>query len=96
MARGSLFNDIEKGPILTFFDAGLNRTEIAREIGRSRNVVTNFLRAPDKYGIKKNGETPTKLGKREKRRITVVVSNNTASLNEIRSTYCPTVSKTTV
>uniref|UniRef100_A0A1I7WHD4 NTR domain-containing protein n=1 Tax=Heterorhabditis bacteriophora TaxID=37862 RepID=A0A1I7WHD4_HETBA len=31
-----------------------------------------------------------------KKRITMVVSNNTASLNEIRSAYCSTVSKATV
>uniref|UniRef100_A0A1I7XC76 HTH_Tnp_Tc3_1 domain-containing protein n=1 Tax=Heterorhabditis bacteriophora TaxID=37862 RepID=A0A1I7XC76_HETBA len=39
MACGSLLDDIEKGKILPFPD-------IAREIGRSRNVVANFLRAP--------------------------------------------------
>uniref|UniRef100_A0A1I7XUM2 EGF-like domain-containing protein n=1 Tax=Heterorhabditis bacteriophora TaxID=37862 RepID=A0A1I7XUM2_HETBA len=44
----------------------LNRTEIAREIGRSRKVVANFLRAPGEYGIKKSGGRPTKLGKRKK------------------------------
>uniref|UniRef100_A0A1I7WWM1 HTH_Tnp_Tc3_1 domain-containing protein n=1 Tax=Heterorhabditis bacteriophora TaxID=37862 RepID=A0A1I7WWM1_HETBA len=96
VARGYLFNDIEKGKILTFSDAGLNRTEIARKIGRSTSVVANFLRAPCEYEIKKSGERPTKLGKREKRRITVMASNSTASLDEIRSIYCPIVSKTTV
>uniref|UniRef100_A0A1I7XIV4 HTH_Tnp_Tc3_1 domain-containing protein n=1 Tax=Heterorhabditis bacteriophora TaxID=37862 RepID=A0A1I7XIV4_HETBA len=65
MTRGSLINDIEKEKILTFSDAGLKQTEIAREIGRSRNVVANFLRAP-------------------------------ASLDEIRSIYCSTVSKATL
>uniref|UniRef100_A0A1I7WFP9 HTH_Tnp_Tc3_1 domain-containing protein n=1 Tax=Heterorhabditis bacteriophora TaxID=37862 RepID=A0A1I7WFP9_HETBA len=65
VSRASLPNDIKKGKILTFSDAGLNRTEIAREIGRSRNVVANFLRAPGKYGIKKRGKRQTKLGKRE-------------------------------
>uniref|UniRef100_A0A1I7X3K3 HTH_Tnp_Tc3_1 domain-containing protein n=1 Tax=Heterorhabditis bacteriophora TaxID=37862 RepID=A0A1I7X3K3_HETBA len=67
VARGFLLNDIEKAEILAFSDVGLNRTEIARKIGRSRNVVANFLRAPDEYGIKKSGGRPTKLGKREKR-----------------------------
>uniref|UniRef100_A0A1I7X4C3 HTH_Tnp_Tc3_1 domain-containing protein n=1 Tax=Heterorhabditis bacteriophora TaxID=37862 RepID=A0A1I7X4C3_HETBA len=61
MASGSLLNDIEKENILPFSDAGLNQTEIAREIGRSRNVVANFLIAPDEYGSKKSGGRPTKL-----------------------------------
>uniref|UniRef100_A0A1I7X8V1 ZZ-type domain-containing protein n=1 Tax=Heterorhabditis bacteriophora TaxID=37862 RepID=A0A1I7X8V1_HETBA len=68
VARGFLLNDIEKAEILAFSDVGLNRTEIARKIGRSRNVVANFLKAPDEYGIKKSGGKPTKLGKREKKK----------------------------
>uniref|UniRef100_A0A1I7XIB2 HTH_Tnp_Tc3_2 domain-containing protein n=1 Tax=Heterorhabditis bacteriophora TaxID=37862 RepID=A0A1I7XIB2_HETBA len=38
-------------------------------------------------GITKSGRRPTKLGS---------ASNSTASLDEIRSIYCPTVSRTTV
>uniref|UniRef100_A0A1I7X482 HTH_Tnp_Tc3_1 domain-containing protein n=1 Tax=Heterorhabditis bacteriophora TaxID=37862 RepID=A0A1I7X482_HETBA len=79
MARGSLLNDIEKENILPFSDAGLNQTEIAREIGRSRNVVANFLIAPDEYGSKKSGGRPTKLGKWEKIRIMMMASNSTDS-----------------
>uniref|UniRef100_A0A1I7WFU8 HTH_Tnp_Tc3_1 domain-containing protein n=1 Tax=Heterorhabditis bacteriophora TaxID=37862 RepID=A0A1I7WFU8_HETBA len=89
MARGSLLNDIDKGKISAFSDAELNRTEIARKIGCSGNVVANFLRVPE-WG------KANKAGGQEKRRITMVVSNNTASLNEIRSAYCSTVSKATV
>uniref|UniRef100_A0A1I7WSM4 HTH_Tnp_Tc3_1 domain-containing protein n=1 Tax=Heterorhabditis bacteriophora TaxID=37862 RepID=A0A1I7WSM4_HETBA len=90
MARGSLLNDIEKGEILAFSDAGLNRTDIARKIGHSRNTVANFMRAPGEYGIKKSGERPTKLGKRKKRRIMMMTSNSMTSLDETRSNYCPT------
>uniref|UniRef100_A0A1I7W9A2 HTH_Tnp_Tc3_1 domain-containing protein n=1 Tax=Heterorhabditis bacteriophora TaxID=37862 RepID=A0A1I7W9A2_HETBA len=56
IAHGSLLNYIEKREILGFSDAELNRTEIAREIGRSRKVFANFLRTPGGYGIKKSGE----------------------------------------
>uniref|UniRef100_A0A1I7W8N1 HTH_Tnp_Tc3_1 domain-containing protein n=1 Tax=Heterorhabditis bacteriophora TaxID=37862 RepID=A0A1I7W8N1_HETBA len=55
MARDSLLNDIEKGENLAFSDARLSRTEIARKIGCSGNVVANFLRVPGEYGIKKSG-----------------------------------------
>uniref|UniRef100_A0A1I7XE08 HTH_Tnp_Tc3_1 domain-containing protein n=1 Tax=Heterorhabditis bacteriophora TaxID=37862 RepID=A0A1I7XE08_HETBA len=67
MARGSLFNNIEKGKILIFSDVGLNRTEIAREIRRYRNVVANFLTAPDEYGIKrvKEDQPSWQNGKKE-------------------------------
>uniref|UniRef100_A0A1I7X3D8 HTH_Tnp_Tc3_1 domain-containing protein n=1 Tax=Heterorhabditis bacteriophora TaxID=37862 RepID=A0A1I7X3D8_HETBA len=95
VARDFLLTDIEKAEILAFSDVGLNRTEIARKIGRSRNVVANFLRAPDEYGIKKSGGRPTKLGKREKK-ITMIASNSMANLDEIRSNHCQIVSKTTV
>uniref|UniRef100_A0A1I7X1R8 HTH_Tnp_Tc3_1 domain-containing protein n=1 Tax=Heterorhabditis bacteriophora TaxID=37862 RepID=A0A1I7X1R8_HETBA len=37
-----------------------------REIGCSRNVVANFLRAPGEYGIKKSAGKSIKMGKREK------------------------------
>uniref|UniRef100_A0A1I7WK29 Uncharacterized protein n=1 Tax=Heterorhabditis bacteriophora TaxID=37862 RepID=A0A1I7WK29_HETBA len=74
MARGSLFNDIEKGKILT-------------------NIIANFLRAPGEYGIKKSGGRPTKLEKRKKISITMMASNSTANMDEIRSIYCPTVEK---
>uniref|UniRef100_A0A1I7WXA0 DDE_3 domain-containing protein n=1 Tax=Heterorhabditis bacteriophora TaxID=37862 RepID=A0A1I7WXA0_HETBA len=63
---------------------------ISQEIERSRNVVANFLRAPGEYEIKKSGERPTKLGKREKRRITMISSNSMTSPDEIRSIYCQT------
>uniref|UniRef100_A0A1I7XBF3 HTH_Tnp_Tc3_1 domain-containing protein n=1 Tax=Heterorhabditis bacteriophora TaxID=37862 RepID=A0A1I7XBF3_HETBA len=75
---------------------GLNRTEIAREIGRPRNVVANFLRALGEYGSKKSGGRSTNLGKLEKRRITMMASNSTDSLEKIRSIYCSAVSKTTI
>uniref|UniRef100_A0A1I7WFM6 HTH_Tnp_Tc3_1 domain-containing protein n=1 Tax=Heterorhabditis bacteriophora TaxID=37862 RepID=A0A1I7WFM6_HETBA len=78
VACGFLLNDIEKEKIRTFSDAGLNRKEIAKKIGRSTSVVANFLRAP---------------GKRENRRITMMASNSTASLDEIRSIYCPIMRK---
>uniref|UniRef100_A0A1I7XGG0 HTH_Tnp_Tc3_1 domain-containing protein n=1 Tax=Heterorhabditis bacteriophora TaxID=37862 RepID=A0A1I7XGG0_HETBA len=67
ITSGSLSADIEKGRILAFSDAGLNRTEIAKKTSRSRTVVTNFLRASGEYGIKGCGERPTKLGKLEKK-----------------------------
>uniref|UniRef100_A0A1I7X4Z2 HTH_Tnp_Tc3_1 domain-containing protein n=1 Tax=Heterorhabditis bacteriophora TaxID=37862 RepID=A0A1I7X4Z2_HETBA len=72
MARGSLLNDIEKGQNLTFSDVGLNRTEIEKKVSRSRTAVANFLRASGEYEIKKSAERLTKLGKREKRRITMM------------------------
>uniref|UniRef100_A0A1I7XC92 HTH_Tnp_Tc3_1 domain-containing protein n=1 Tax=Heterorhabditis bacteriophora TaxID=37862 RepID=A0A1I7XC92_HETBA len=89
MACGSLLDDIEKGKILPFPDVGLNRTKIAREIGRSRNVVANFLIAPDEYGSKKSGRRSSKVRNGEKR-ITIMKSNTTASVDEVRSIYCST------
>uniref|UniRef100_A0A1I7X7R0 DDE_3 domain-containing protein n=1 Tax=Heterorhabditis bacteriophora TaxID=37862 RepID=A0A1I7X7R0_HETBA len=60
------------------------------------NVVANFLRARGEYGNQKEWKKANQAGKTGKGRITTVASNNTASLNGIRSVYCPTVSKTSV
>uniref|UniRef100_A0A1I7X8B0 40S ribosomal protein S15 n=1 Tax=Heterorhabditis bacteriophora TaxID=37862 RepID=A0A1I7X8B0_HETBA len=84
MARGSLLNDIAKGKALAFSDAGL------------KDVLANFLKAPGEYGIKNSEERPTKQGKWEKKKHTMIASSSMASLDEIRSNYCQTVSKTTV
>uniref|UniRef100_A0A1I7XJP2 6PF2K domain-containing protein n=1 Tax=Heterorhabditis bacteriophora TaxID=37862 RepID=A0A1I7XJP2_HETBA len=62
---------------------------------QQRNVVANFLIAPDEYGSKKSGRRSSKVRNGEKR-ITMMKSNTTASVDEVRSFYCLTVSKTTV
>ena len=43
MPRGTAFTDIEKGKIIALKDSGSSGSEIARQIGRSRAVIQNFL-----------------------------------------------------
>ena len=49
MPRGTALTDIEKAKILALKDSGGSRREIARQIGRSRAVIQNFLKDPAYY-----------------------------------------------
>jgi transposase len=69
MGRGKSLTDVEMGQILVLSGEGKGHRYIANKVGRSKTVVTNFLRNPEKYG--KNYETnkPTKTTTRDVRLI---------------------------
>jgi len=50
MAKGKVLNEFEKGQIQAFSKFGIGIHEIARLLGRSHNVVRNFLSKGDDYG----------------------------------------------
>lgn len=52
MGRGKPLTDFEKGQIKGYIESGLKHYEIAKKIGRSQNVVSNFLRNEADYGKK--------------------------------------------
>jgi transposase len=52
MGRKASLSEMEKGQIMAFEDAGLNISEISKKIGRSRNVIMNFIQNKDPYGTK--------------------------------------------
>ena len=58
---------------------GFSNCYIAEQIGRSPNVVSNFLRNPVDYGTAKSSGRPPKLNTRDKRRIFRRASNSVSS-----------------
>lgn len=84
MARGSQLSEYEKGRI-DEMRTGNSIRFISRILGRSHNVVLNYLRNPVLYGTKKGIERPSKLSSREKRRIIHKASNSIKSAAQIRA-----------
>ena len=50
MPKRSPLNDVEKGKLETFHQEKVGISEIARRIGRSHQVVLNYLKNPAGYG----------------------------------------------
>lgn len=44
MGRGKCLTEAEKIKIQIFYDSGKSVNQIAKEIGRSRHVVSNFIK----------------------------------------------------
>ena len=56
MGRGKSLTDFERGQIKIFYKIGLSRCQIAENIGRSQNVVSNFIRNDSGYGKNRKSE----------------------------------------
>ncbi|CDF34675.1 unnamed protein product [Chondrus crispus] len=69
MPRNTRLTTFEKGQILVHHSNCISLSAIARELGRSRTVVTNFLRDQKRYNRKNAGGRPPKLTEADKRRI---------------------------
>jgi len=52
MGRGKPLSDFEKGQIKGYIESGLKQCVIAKKIGPSQIVVSNFLRNEADYGKK--------------------------------------------
>jgi len=52
MSREKPLSDFENGQIIGYIESGLKHCVIAKKIGRSQNVVSNFLRNEADYGKK--------------------------------------------
>jgi transposase len=96
MPRGTELSDFEKGRILAFQEMGLSNRDIATRLGRSHNVVDNFIKKKDGYGKKKRSGRRPKLSDRDKRSIVRAASNSTKGVRRIRDECKPNVSKDTI
>lgn len=98
MGRGSLLCEQEKDLILAFSKSGLNikYREISREIGRSRKVITNFLKNPGEYGKKRSTGRKPVIDNRSKQCIVKKSSNSFVSCSRLVSLSARKVSKMTV
>ncbi|KHJ88486.1 transposase [Oesophagostomum dentatum] len=80
----------------TLHAAGISNNNIAKNLGRSRRCVDNFIRNPASYGRKKGGGRPRKLSSLEERHVRRMASNSSLSINDIRSVLDLDASKSTV
>ena len=83
MPRGISLSQVEQGQILAYKRSGKSIHFIAKELGRSRRVVQNFLKNPDGYGQIKRKGGPRKLSKWDERRVIKAASNSMHSCKEI-------------
>lgn len=79
MGRGKKLTEYERGQIIALKNEGLSNREVAKRIKRSANVVDNFVKNKENYGIKKSPGRPRALSKREERAILRAASNSTHS-----------------
>ena len=62
MSQGTLLTELKLGKILAYKDSGMSIHQIAKNVSRSRKVVSNFLRDPNCYtSIRNNVECEEKL-----------------------------------
>lgn len=83
MGRGKRLTEVERQIIVALKNEGLSNREVAKRIKRSANVVDNFVRVKENYGIKKSPGRPRALSKRQERAILRVASNSMLSASAI-------------
>ena len=54
MGKGTKLSELEKGEITDLKRVGKSQKEISKAIGRSKTVICNFLKSPNKYGTRKS------------------------------------------
>jgi len=96
MPRGTLLNEEEMGRIRAYNEAGFNISQISRKVGRTRCVISNFLKDPEKYGINRSSGRKPKLDDRDKRRIIKRTSNSFESCSTLTACCSKRVSRMTV
>ena len=53
MDKGTKLFKFEKNEITALKRAGKSQTEISKALERSKTVISNFLKSPNKYGTRK-------------------------------------------
>ena len=95
MGRSKTLSENENGRIEAFRKANYSRSRIAKELNRSINVISNYLNAPEDYGIKKSPGRKKKLSAKQERLLRRA-SFGTFSANQLRTELNLTVSKNIV
>lgn len=80
MGKGQKLSEREIGQILALKSIRkISHREISRRVGRSHQVINNFLSDPENYGKKKSPGRPEVLSSRDKSKILRCASNSLAS-----------------
>ena len=53
MAKGTKLSEFEKGKITALKRVRKSQREILKALGRSKTIISNYLKSPNKYGIRK-------------------------------------------
>ena len=53
MAKGNKLSEFEKGETTTEKRVGTSQREILKALGRSKTVICNYLKSPNKHGTRK-------------------------------------------
>ena len=96
MGCGKTLTEREKEQILAYSDAGMNVSQITKQVTCSRHVISKFLQNPNVYGTMKSPGRPVKLSDRDKRRINNTASNSMISCAKIRHQRHLEVSRMTI
>lgn len=83
MPKGRSLTESEKGAIIALKAEGVSMRQISIRIGRSVNVVSQFLKDPERYGTIKRSGRKEKLSSRDKRRIVRLAAQSSKSLRRI-------------
>ena len=84
MAKGTKLSEFEKGEIKCRKRVRKSQREISNVLGRSKTVICNFLKSPNKYGTRKPTGRPEKLSPQFKRRIAHEVKKNKKNFVNIK------------
>ena len=95
MVRGKTLSENEKERNETFRKANYSRSRIAKEFNRSINFISNYLNAPESYGIKKSSGRKKKLSAKQERLYVRRASLGKFSANQLRTELNITVCKNT-
>ena len=60
MTKGTKLSELEKGEITTLKNVGKSQREISKAFRRSKIVICNYLKSPNKYIIRKPTDRPEK------------------------------------
>lgn len=96
MGRKKPLTEEEKGKIKAFIECGQSHRNIAKKIGRSQNIVSNFIRKQSDYGKNMKGRTHRVTTKADRRAIIRAASNSCNSAAKIKQQTGVTASLATV
>ena len=83
MAKGTKLSEFEKGEISALERVGKFQKEFSKALERSKTVIINFLKTPNKYGTRKPTGRSEKISPEFKRRIVREVKKKTSSTSKI-------------
>ena len=69
MTKGTKLSEFEKGEITVLKRVGKSQKEISKALGRSKTLIFNYLKSPNKYRTRKPTGRPENLWPQFERRI---------------------------